>query len=136
MNAVNQYVDISKKWFDFQLKTGQEWFEAVKGLDQFAPNLFWSKSVEAYQQSVQGSLDAEIAGARIWFEDVVPVKDLPEPVVDMFNQMRGATDKVTEAQQTLADNWFKLLKQVDFNQTPLALVQEAQSNSLQKPQNA
>ncbi|MCB0181478.1 MAG: hypothetical protein KDI62_24840 [Anaerolineae bacterium] len=126
MNAVNQYVDISKKWFDFQLKTGQEWFEAVKGLDQFAPNLFWSKSVEAYQQSVQGSLDAEIAGARIWFEDVVPVKDLPEPVVDMFKKMRGATDKVTEAQQTLADNWFKLLKQVDFNQTPLALVQEAQ----------
>lgn len=126
MNAVNRYVDISKKWFDFQLKTGQEWFETVKGLNEFDPNLFWSKSVEAYQQSIQGSLDAEVAGARIWFEDVVPVKDLPQPVVDIVNQMRGATDKVTEAQQTLADNWFKLLKQVDFNQSPLALVQEAQ----------
>ncbi|MCB9076276.1 MAG: hypothetical protein H6631_01665 [Anaerolineaceae bacterium] len=122
MNAVNQYVDISKNWFDFQLKTGQNWFETIKGLNRFDPNLFWIKTVEASQQSIQGSLDAEVAGARILFEDVTSVNELPQPVVDLFNQMYTITDKVTEAQQTFADNWFKLLKQVDFNQSPLALI--------------
>ena len=124
MTVVDQYVDVGKKWFAAQVTLSQNWVEGMQGLDQFKPDLIWGKTVETYQASVQETLDAEVASTRIWFEEVVPFKDLPEPAVDLMKQMQGMTEKVTETQQVFADNWFNLLRQVNGKSLPLPVVEE------------
>ena len=126
MTVVDQYVDVSKKWFAAQVTLSQNWVEARQGLDQFKPGLIWGKTVDTYQASVQETLDAEVASTRIWFEEVMPLNDLPQPAVDLMKQMQGMTEKVTETQQVFADNWFDLLRKVDGKSLSLAVVEGEQ----------
>lgn len=120
MNAVNHYVEVGQKWVDGQIKIGQGWFESIRGLEQYDPSLIWGKTVEAYQASIQSNLDAEIAGTKIWFEEVMPVNTLPEAAVGLVKQMQDITAEVTKTQQTAVDNWFSLLKQIDVKELSIA----------------
>ena len=132
MTVVDQYVDVSKKWFAAQVTLSQNWVEAMQGQNQLKPDLIWGKTVDTYQASVQETLDAEVASTRIWFEEVMPLKDLPQPAVDLMKQMQGMTEKVTETQQVFADNWFNLLRQVDGMSLPLPAIEEAQKKPTAK----
>ncbi|MCB0208516.1 MAG: hypothetical protein KDJ52_04285 [Anaerolineae bacterium] len=120
MNAFNRYVEVGQAWFDTQVKVGQSWFESLKAVEftNLAP--MWDKTIDAYQASLQSTLDAEVAGTKIWFEEVYAVENLPQPAVDVVKQMQAATEKVTETQQTFADNWVTLLRKVDLKELPLA----------------
>lgn len=120
MNAINHYLEVGQTWANGQVKIGQGLVEAIRGLEQFDAGLIWDKSVEAYQAAVQGSLDAEVAGANIWFEEVVPVSAMPANAVDVVKQMQAATAEFTQAQQAAVDNGFNLLRQVDVKNLPLA----------------
>ncbi|MCB0163815.1 MAG: hypothetical protein KDI79_06300 [Anaerolineae bacterium] len=126
MNAINHYVEVGQKWVDGQVKTGQGWFTAIQGLEQFDPSLLWDKTIEAYRASVQATLDAQVAGTKIWFEEVVPVGNLPQPAVDLVKQMQDVTAEVAQAQQTAVDNWFGLLRQIDVKELPLAGIEPEQ----------
>ncbi|MCB0195344.1 MAG: hypothetical protein KDJ65_25580 [Anaerolineae bacterium] len=123
MNALNHYVEVGQTWFDTQVKVGQSWFESLKGLDIANPAPIWTQSLDAYQASLQSTLDAGVAGTKIWFEEVVPVENLPQPAVDVVKQMQAATEKVNETQQTLADNWVNLLRKVDVKELPFASIE-------------
>ena len=115
MNAINNYVDVSKKWFDFQVKTGQDFVEALKNVNEFNPGLVWNTSVAASEASVQETLNAEVAGVQILFNEVVAVENLPEAAIEAVKQMQGLTDKFTETQRAFVENWFNLLKKVSVN---------------------
>ncbi|MCB0193021.1 MAG: hypothetical protein KDJ65_13840 [Anaerolineae bacterium] len=115
MNAVNNYVDVSKKWFDFQVKTGQDLFEALRNVNEINPGLVWNTSVAASEASVQETLNAEVAGAQIVFDEVAAVGNLPAPAVELVKQMQGLTGQFTDTQRAFVENWFNLLKQVNFN---------------------
>ncbi|MCB0213681.1 MAG: hypothetical protein KDJ52_30345, partial [Anaerolineae bacterium] len=104
MNAINQYVEVGQKWVNGQVAIGQGLFEAIRGLEQFDAGLIWDKSVEAYQAAVQGNLDAEVAGANIWFAEVVPVQAIPANALDAVKQVQDMTAEFTQAQQTAVDN--------------------------------
>mgnify|MGYP001171561967 CR=1 FL=1 len=120
MSAVNQYVEVGQTWVNGQVKIGQGLVEAIRGLEQFDAGLIWDKSVEAYQAAVQGNLDAEVAGANIWFAEVVPVQAIPANALDAVKQVQDMTAEFTQAQQTAVDNWFNLLRQIDVKDLPLA----------------
>ena len=126
MNALNHYVEVGQKWIDGQVKIGQGWFEAIQGLEQFDPSLVWDKTIDAYQASIQASLDTQVAGTKIWFEEVVPVNTLPQTAVDLVKQMQDVTAEVTQAQQTAVDKWFDLLKQIEVKELPLADIEPEQ----------
>ncbi|MCB0211783.1 MAG: hypothetical protein KDJ52_20760 [Anaerolineae bacterium] len=115
MNAVNNYVDVSKKWFDFQVKTGQDFVEVLRNVNEFNPALVWNKSVAASEASVQESLNAEVAGAQILFDEVAAVDNLPAPAIELVKQMQGLTGQFTDTQRAFVENWFNLLKKVNFN---------------------
>ncbi|MCB0167120.1 MAG: hypothetical protein KDI79_23025 [Anaerolineae bacterium] len=115
MNAINNYVDVNKNWFDFQLKTGQDLFETLRNVSEFNPSLVWNKSVAASEASVRETLNAEVAGAQILFNEAVAVDNLPPAAVEVVKQMQGLTGQFTETQRAFVDNWFNLLKQVNFN---------------------
>lgn len=130
MSAVNHYVEVGQKWIDGQIKIGQSWFETMQGLEKFDLGLIWGKTIEAYQASIQSSLDAEVAGTKIWFEEVVPVNNLPQTAVDVVKQMQALTEEITKTQQTAADNWVNLLRKIDVKELPLVDIMPEQ---LKKP---
>lgn len=118
MDALNHYVEVVKDWAELQVKTSQDWFGTMQEVDQFKPELIWGKTIEACRTSVQGTLDAEVAGSEILFEEVVPVKNIPDTAVDMVQHLHGITDDIIKVQQSVADKWFDLLKQVDLPELP------------------
>lgn len=119
MNAVNHYLEIGQQWINGQVKIGQGLFETIQGLEQFDAALLWDKSIDAYQAAIQGNLDAEVAGTRVWFEEVAPVNNLPAAALDLVKQMEDMTAEVANTQQTAVDNWFNLLREIDVKELPL-----------------
>lgn len=118
MDAVNQYFEVFKKWTELQVKTGQGWIEAVQKTDKFDPGLLLGKTVDASQASIQGTLDAEVEGAEIWFKSVVSLPGMPEEMANLVEPMQGVTKQVIGMQQTVVDNWFGFLKGIDFFELP------------------
>lgn len=55
---------------------------------------------------------------------MLPVKDLPEIAADLVKQMQEIANKFTGTQQTLTDNGFSFLRQIDFKDLPLAITKE------------
>ncbi|MCB0191996.1 MAG: hypothetical protein KDJ65_08640 [Anaerolineae bacterium] len=123
MNAFNQYVELGQKWANGQIGIGKGLFEAIRGIEQFDAGLIWDKSLAAYQAAVQGNLDAEVAGANLWFEEVVPVQAMPANALDVVKQMQDMTAEVTQAQQSAVDNLFDLLHKIDVKALPLTNIQ-------------
>ena len=124
MDWGKQYLNVVKDWAELQVKTGQGWVEAVQATDKFDPGLIWGKSIDACQASAQGTLDAEVAGSRIWFEGVAAMEGLPKEVAGMVQQMQGFNKQVTGMQQEFVNAWFELLKQTKFSEFPFAYFKE------------
>jgi hypothetical protein len=119
MDAVNQYLDVVKNWTDGQVKTGQGWFEAVQKMERFDPALIWAQSLEAYKASVQGTLDAEVAGSKVVFNGLAAIEGLPAEAGNLVKQIQGASEQITHMQQSLVDNWFELLGKIDLSKAIL-----------------
>lgn len=119
MNAVNQYLEISQKWVDGQISIGQGWINAMQNLERFDLGLIWDRTIEAQHASVQSVLDAKVAGTEIWFEEVLPVNKLPQTAVDAVHELRAVTNEVTEAQRTVVNGYFSMLRKIDLNELPL-----------------
>ena len=119
MDAVNQYLAVVKNWTDGQVKIGQGWFEAVSNLDRFDPALVVAQSFDAYKASVQGTLDAEVAGSKVVFNGLAAIEGLPAEAGSLVKQMQDASEQVANVQQSVVDNWFELLGKIDFSKAIL-----------------
>jgi hypothetical protein len=109
-----QYQVVLKNWSDSQLKTGQDWFESVQGADKFQPEFVWAKTLDAYQASVQESLKAEKAGAKILFEEVAALKGMPKEATEWVKLWQGVNEQIIGMQEEYVDTWFKILRQFNF----------------------
>ncbi len=118
MDIFKQYLEVFQNWSDLQVNTGKDWLETVQGVDKFDPKLVWYKTLDAYQASLQGSLEAEKTGFQTWFEQVASVKELPKEATDLVKNVQGITEQVTGLQQEFVNAWFKALRQVDFLALP------------------
>ena len=113
MSFGKQYVDVYTTWVEQQVKIGQGFVEAVQAIDIFDPSLVWDKTLDAYQASIQSTLDAEVAGARLYFEDVAGIENLPEDVLKVVDYSKNITEQLTNAQQSLVNTSFEFLRKVD-----------------------
>ncbi len=113
MDFGKQYLDVYTTWVDRQVKIGQDLFNAVQGVDKFDPSLMWDKTLDAYQASIQGTLDAEVASTRLWFADLAEVKGLPEEAVKFVDYSKKVAEQVENAQQSMVDSGFEYLRKVD-----------------------
>lgn len=123
MNFGKKYFEVYATWMDQQVKTGQGWVEAMQGMDKFDPSLMWDKTLNAYQAAIQSTLDAEVAGATLYFEDVAGVKGLPQEALKVVDYFKGITGQVTDAQQNLVDGGFEFLRKTDVSGLVLELPQ-------------
>lgn len=107
MDAMSELFEVTKQWVDLQAKTGQDWFTAMQNMKEIEPGMVWEKTVDSYQASIQGTLDAEGAGAEVWFKAVATLPgmstELVEPVHDFSKQF-------INLQQKAVDYWFDFLR--------------------------
>jgi len=123
MSLGQQYIEVYTTWVEQQVKTGQGLVEAVQEIDKFDPSLVWDKTVDAYQASIQSTLDAEVAGARLYFEDVAGLDYLPEEALNLVDYSKNITEQVTNAQQSLVDSSFELLRKANVKEFVVELPQ-------------
>lgn len=118
MDMFKQYQEVFKNWSELQVKTGKNWLETMQEVDKFDAKLIWGKTLDAYQTSVQGSLDAEKTGFQIWFEEVALLKELPKEATDLVKNVQGINEQFTGMQQEFVNIWFNNLRQLDFTPLP------------------
>ena len=124
MDLGKKYQDVFTRWTDLQVKTGQAWLEAVQKTDIFDPSLVWDKTIDAYETSIQGTLDAEVAGARLWFEEMMAAKGLPEETVEWVKQAQSLTEQFGGMQHDFVKTWFSYLRQIDVPEFSGSFVKE------------
>lgn len=107
MDTVSELFEVSKKWIDLQAKTGQDWVETMQEMKEIEPGMIWEKTVNSYQASIQGTLDAEGAGAEVWFKAVAT---LPGMSASLVEPVQGLSKQVISLQQTVVDYWFDFLR--------------------------
>ncbi len=123
MEFGKQYFDVYTTWAERQMKVGQDFFEALQGADKFDPSLMWDKTLEAYQASIQGTLDAEVAGAHLLFEDMAGLDYLPQEAIQLVDRSKEVAEQVTNVQQTVVDNGFEFLRKFDAKRLALEIPQ-------------
>lgn len=112
MDPVTQYMEVCKKWTDLQLQVNRDWVEALKKNESLETDLMWEETLDAFQTSIQGTLDAEVSVSKIWFEEVASVPGIPEQITGLVQPMHGVTKQIIGMQQAFTDSWFKLLRQI------------------------
>ncbi len=125
MNFGKKYFDVYVIWAEQQVKTGQNWVEAMQGMNEFEPSLMWDKTLAAYQAAIQNTLAAEATGARLMFEDMAEVKGLPQEAIKVVDYFKDMTGQVTNVQQSLVDRGFEMMRKADVSGFVIELPQPA-----------
>ncbi|MFN8457510.1 MAG: hypothetical protein U0401_23100 [Anaerolineae bacterium] len=121
MDYVKQNLEVVNQWADVQLKTWTGWFEAVQKADKFDPALIWNKTLDASQESVHKTLEAQEVGSQMFFKEVVAVKGLPREVVALTEKLQTLTEQWFDLETQAYDNYFATLKQTNLLEFPSKL---------------
>jgi gas vesicle protein len=113
MELTKQTEEILKTWTDVQKKSWEGWLETIKSYDASQPAQVWEKTINTWQDSVKRTLEAQAEGSRIWAESVTSVQGAPKEVAEWAKQVQEMTQRWTEVQQQLWDNWFEVAKKAD-----------------------
>lgn len=113
MDWVKQTQDMYKGWMDFQMKNWQSWLKSVQAFDKAEPAKLWGETIDAWQESVKGTLTTQVEGSRIWAENLVSMEGVPKEAADWAKQVQDMTKNWTDMQQKLWDEWFAVVKKAD-----------------------
>lgn len=111
MDWIKQFQVLYQDWAELQIKTWQDWFEAVQEADKLDPSLIWEKSVAAWQGSVNGTLQTQVEGTRLWAEGVKAIPGLPQEAATLVQPLQAMTEQWIETEQKFSDRWFKVVTQ-------------------------
>lgn len=115
MDWSKQTQDMFKSWTDAQTKTWNTWLDTVKSFDPSQPGQAWEKTVDAWQQSVKNTLSAQVEGSRIWAESVSSIQGAPKETANWAQQVQDMTQRWTDLQTQMWDNWFDVMKKADID---------------------
>jgi gas vesicle protein len=87
--------------------------KAVQGADKTDPGQIWTKTIEAWQESVKGTLEAQVEGSKIWAKSAAEVEGLPKEATEWATQIQEMTKNWTDMQQKMWDQWFDMVKKAD-----------------------
>jgi hypothetical protein len=111
MDWIKQFQGWYQDWAELQIKTWQDWFEAVQGADKLELGLIWEKSIAAWQGSVNSTLQTQVEGVRLWAEGVKAIPGLPKEATTLVQPLLDVTEDWIEMQQQFSDRWFEVVKQ-------------------------
>jgi hypothetical protein len=121
MDYLKQNLEVVNQWTDVQVKTWTGWFEAVQKADKFDPGLIWIKTLDASQESVHKTLEAQGTGSQLFFKAVAGVNGLPKEAVALTENLQAMTEQWFDLETQVYDNCFAVFKQTDLFEFPSKL---------------
>ncbi len=113
MDLTKETQDLYKSWVDVQTKTWQDWLKSAQEFNISEPAKLWDKTVDAWQDSIKGTLDAQIEGSRIWAEGLTSIEGAPKESQEWAKQVQQMTKDWVNLQQKLWGNWFEVVRKAD-----------------------
>lgn len=113
MDWMKQSQEMFNSWANVQMKTWESWLKAIQNSDKFEPQQLWEKTIDAWQESVKGTLEAQVEGSRIWAESFNNIEGTPEGTAEWAKQIQEMTKNWTDMQQKVWDNWFDVVKKAE-----------------------
>jgi hypothetical protein len=113
MEWAKQTEEMFKTWTDNQKKLWNEWLKTIPTFGKPPSSEVWEKTVDAWNQTVQGLLDAQIQGIRQWTEHFTTAKGTPQETAEWVRQGHEAITRVMETQKALWESWFTVVKRFD-----------------------
>src|SRR2546423_4359878 len=118
MRDKNTYESLMKTWAQSQQKLLADWSDALRELGGHPAMGRWTKTMDAWQSSVKGTLDARAALTHQWTEALANAKGTPEELRELAREGREQLQHWAEAERELWQGWFKIARDIHFRPEP------------------
>ena len=113
MEWTKQAEDMWKTWTEAQQKMWDECLNAMKGFGKLQPTEVWGKSVEAMEEALKRTLDAQVEWTRLWAGSFTTVGGASKEMVEGARQGQDMIKRWAEAQKQIWDGWFQIVRKLD-----------------------
>src|SRR5256885_9402207 len=110
--------NLLKTWAETQQKLLTDWLDTLRKLGGTPTLELWTKTVDAWQSSVQETLDARAEWTRQWTETLANAKGTPEELRELARKGREQLQNRAESQRELWQAWFNIVKGNNFSPAP------------------
>jgi hypothetical protein len=103
-----------KNWAESQQKLLTDLLDTLRKFGGMPTMELWKTTVDAWQNSVKATLDAQAAWTHQWIEILTNAKGTPEDLQQLVRQGREQLQQWTEAERDLWQSWFKMVREINF----------------------
>ena len=136
MSTTNTEDTLLKNWADSQQKLLANWLDTLRKLGGTPTMELWKTTVDAWQNSVKETLDAQTTWTHQWIDVLSNAKGTPEELQKLVSQGREQLQQWADAERDLWQRWFDIVREINFKpelgdkqQTSNDLVQLWQDNA-------
>ena len=114
MSNTNANESLLKNWAESQQKLLTDWLNTLRKFGGTPTLELWKTTVDAWQNSVQETLDAQTKWTHQWIEVLSNAKGTPEELQGLVRQGREQLQQWTEAERDLWQRWFDIVREINF----------------------
>ena len=118
MDESRPSANLIKTWADTQQQLLTNWFDTMRGLGGTPSLATWRQTVEAWQKSVEETLDVQEEWIRNWTETLASAKETPEELRGQLRQGREQMQRWVDTERQLWQLWFDIVKDINFAVEP------------------
>src|ERR1700756_2683141 len=114
MSDTNTQDNLFKTWAEAQQQLLTDWIETMRKLGGTPTLELWRKTVDTWQTSVRGTLDAQSEWTDQWAEQLTDARGTPEELRELARQGREQLQRWAEAERDLWQRWFTVVREINF----------------------
>ena len=118
MSDKNTDEGLLKTWAESQQKLLTDWLETLRRLGGTPTLELWTRTIDAWQSSVQETIDARTEWARRWTETLANAKGTPEELRELASRGWEQLQHWAEAERDLWQSWFNIVREINFRPEP------------------
>ena len=118
MDESRPSANLIKTWADTQQQLLTNWFDTMRGLGGTPSQATWHQTVEAWQKSVQETLDVQQEWISNWTEKLASAKGNPEELRGLLRQGQEQMQRWIDTERQIWQVWFDVVKDINFAMKP------------------
>lgn len=126
-----QAEDMMQAWTAAQKQMRDTWLEAIQNMSGPQAGEMWTKATQAWEDSVKRALDAQAEWTRLWVESFTSSPGTSREATEWAQQGREIMNHWAEAQKSLWEGWFDMVKKIDASQIAGSWDKEGGQNLMQ-----
>jgi hypothetical protein len=109
---------LMKTWAESQQTLLTDWLDTLRKLGGTPTLELWTKTVDAWQNSVKETLDAQTEWTHQWTEVLANAKGTPEELQGLVRRGRDQLQEWVQAERDLWQGWFNVVREINFRPEP------------------